>query len=58
MCIYVHIRMSIMHMLPQLEHMGKETIKKLADLRVAGQQAGMDIEIPENSVQKGERLYE
>lgn len=38
----------------KLEHMGKETVKKLQDIRSAAQQAGVDIDIPENSVQRGE----
>ncbi len=39
----------------KLEHMGKETVKKLADLASAAEQAGVEIDIPENCVQKGER---
>lgn len=36
----------------KLEHMGKETVKKLQDISSAAQQAGVDIEIPENCVEK------
>ncbi|GIL45703.1 hypothetical protein Vafri_2882 [Volvox africanus] len=36
----------------KLEHMGKETVKKLADLATAAEQAGVEIDIPENCVQK------
>lgn len=36
----------------KLEHMGKETVRKLADLRAAASAAGMDISIPENCVLK------
>lgn len=38
----------------KLEHMGRETVKKLQDLRTAALQAGMEIDIPENCIQKGE----
>jgi hypothetical protein len=34
--------------------MGRETVKKLQDLRFAAQQAGTDIEVPENCINKGE----
>lgn len=37
----------------KLEHMGKETVKKLGDLATAAEQAGVEIDIPENCVQKG-----
>ncbi len=40
----------------KLEHMGKETVKKLADLATAAQQAGIEIRIPENCVTKVSRL--
>lgn len=36
----------------KLEHMGRETVKKLQDLRTAAMQAGIEIDIPENCVQK------
>eukprot|EP00198_Chlamydomonas_reinhardtii_P001203 XP_001690538.1 predicted protein [Chlamydomonas reinhardtii] len=36
----------------KLEHMGKETVKKLGDLATAAEQAGVEIDIPENCVQK------
>ena len=43
----------------KLEHMGKETVKKLQDIKGAAIQAGVDINIPENCINKGEahRLY-
>ena len=37
----------------KLEHMGKETVKKLQDLKLAALQAGMDISVPDNRVTKG-----
>ena len=40
----------------KLEHMGKETVKKLQDIKGAAVQAGVDINIPENCINKG-RLY-
>lgn len=38
----------------KLEHMGKETVKKLQDIKGAAVQAGVDINIPENCINKGE----
>ena len=40
----------------KLEHMGKETVKKLQDIKGAAVQAGVDINIPENCINKGESL--
>eukprot|EP00798_Chlamydomonas_sp_ICE-L_P030155 gene30155-35135_t len=34
----------------KLEHMGKETVKKLQDIRTAAVQAGIDIDIPDNCI--------
>jgi hypothetical protein len=39
----------------KLEHMGKETVKKLQDIRSSGAAAGIDISVPENCINKGER---
>ncbi|KAL3159748.1 PSII 6.1 kDa protein [Trebouxia sp. C0009 RCD-2024] len=36
----------------KLEHMGKETVKKLQDIKGAAIQAGVDINIPENCINK------
>ena len=38
----------------KLEHMGKETVKKLQDLRGAALQVGLEIAVPENCINKGE----
>ena len=38
----------------KLEHMGKETVKKLQDIKGAAIQAGVDINIPENCINKGQ----
>ena len=38
----------------KLEHMGKETVKKLQDIRGSAQQAGIDITVPDNTINKGE----
>ena len=40
----------------KLEHMGKETVKKLQDIKGAAIQAGVDINIPENCINKGASL--
>lgn len=40
----------------KLEHMGKETVKKLQDIKGAAIQAGVDINIPDNCINKGERF--
>ena len=36
----------------KIEHMGKETVKKLFDLRQAGEAVQVPIDIPENCIQK------
>ncbi|GAX78271.1 hypothetical protein CEUSTIGMA_g5713.t1 [Chlamydomonas eustigma] len=36
----------------KLEHMGKETVKKLADIHAAAAQVGIEIDIPENCIQR------
>jgi hypothetical protein len=36
----------------KLEHMGKETVKKLSDIRGSAQAAGMDINVPDNTINK------
>lgn len=42
----------------KLEHMGKETVKKLQDIKGAAVQAGVDINIPENCINKGDCLHD
>lgn len=37
----------------KLEHMGKETVKKLQDIRGASVQAGVEISVPDNCILKG-----
>ena len=37
----------------KLEHMGKETVKKLADIRGSAAQVGLDIAVPDNTINKG-----
>ena len=37
----------------KLEHMGKETVKKLQDLRGAAMQVGLEIHVPDNCINKG-----
>lgn len=37
----------------KLEHMGKETVKKLQDIRGAAIQAGVEINVPDNTILKG-----
>lgn len=37
----------------KLEHMGKETVKKLQDIRVSAIQSGIDITVPDNRIDKG-----
>ncbi len=44
---------SIEDAVSKLDHMGRETVKKLQDLRMAALQAGMEIDVPENTVCKG-----
>lgn len=36
----------------KLEHMGKETVKKLQDIRGSAAAAGMDINVPDNTINK------
>ena len=38
----------------KLEHMGKETVKKLQDIRVSAIQSGIDISVPDNRIDKGD----
>lgn len=38
----------------KLEHMGKETVKKLQDIRVSAIQSGIDITVPDNRIDKGD----
>ena len=40
----------------KLEHMGKETVKKLNDLKLAAHQAGVEISVPRNTILKGAPL--
>ncbi len=40
----------------KLEHMGKETVKKLQDIRVSAIQSGIDITVPDNRIDKGSTL--
>jgi len=37
----------------KLEHMGKETVKKLQDIRGAAIGSGIDISVPTNCINKG-----
>lgn len=37
----------------KLEHMGKETVKKLQDIRTAAVQASVEINVPVNCILKG-----
>ena len=37
----------------KLEHMGKETVKKLQDLRGAAMQVGLEVNVPDNCINKG-----
>ena len=39
----------------KLEHMGKETVKKLQDIRGSAVQCGIDISVPDNCIVKGAR---
>ena len=38
----------------KLEHMGRETVKKLQDIRGSALQSGVDIQVPDNCINKGE----
>jgi Calmodulin binding protein-like len=37
----------------KLEHMGKETVKKLQDIRGSARASGIDIQVPDNCINKG-----
>lgn len=37
----------------KLEHMGKETVKKLQDIKGSAQGVGIDIHVPDNRIDKG-----
>ena len=37
----------------KLEHMGKETVKKLQDIKGSAVQSGIDINVPDNRIDKG-----
>lgn len=37
----------------KLEHMGKETVKKLQDIRGSAVQCGIDVNVPDNCIVKG-----
>ena len=39
----------------KLEHMGKETVKKLQDIKGSAVQSGIDINVPDNRIDKGAR---
>ena len=39
----------------KLEHMGKETVKKLQDIKGSAVQSGIDINVPDNRIDKGEQ---
>lgn len=41
----------------KLEHMGKETVKKLQDIHGAGRSSGIDISVPSNCINKGAHLH-
>ena len=40
----------------KLEHMGKETVKKLQDIHGSALQCGIELSVPTNCINKGERL--
>lgn len=40
----------------KLEHMGKETVKKLSDVHASAIGCGIDISVPANCVSKGAHL--
>lgn len=40
----------------KLEHMGKETVKKLQDITGAAVQSGLEISVPDNTINRGEPL--
>ena len=37
----------------KLEHMGKETVKKLQDIRGSAVQCGIEVNVPDNCIVKG-----
>ena len=37
----------------KLEHMGKETVKKLQDITGAAVQSGLEISVPDNTINRG-----
>ena len=37
----------------KLEHMGKETVKKLQDIRGSAVQCGIEVSVPDNCIVKG-----
>jgi hypothetical protein len=37
----------------KLEHMGKETVKKLQDIRGSATASGMEVAVPDNTINKG-----
>jgi hypothetical protein len=37
----------------KLEHMGKETVKKLQDIHAAAEQCNTNIHVPDNCINKG-----
>ena len=41
----------------KLEHMGRETVKKLQDIRASALAAGVDIQVPDNCINKGELSF-
>ncbi len=41
----------------KLEHMGKETVKKLQDLRGAAANMGIELDVPENTINKGACVF-
>jgi hypothetical protein len=40
----------------KLQHMGKETVRKLRDIRGSAAAAGIDVDVPENCIDKGATL--
>ena len=41
----------------KLEHMGKETVKKLQDIKGSAVQSGIDINVPDNRIDKGAQTF-
>eukprot|EP00798_Chlamydomonas_sp_ICE-L_P011523 gene11523-34235_t len=50
--LVILVNWSVEDHVSKLEHMGKETVKKLQDIRTVAQQAGVEIDIPENTILK------